>query len=175
MSPRYARAVFAALILSALLAASACKDGGGEASETDATASPSEEASPSADDESAAEEGPVPETTEAAVARFEDYLHALGEADVDTLCEIAAPAAKIAEDEGFGPCQETYGIVIDMISPEQAAALQTATVDEELVETKSDGGVHVPVEAVEAEAQFSEEDLGSYTLAYQDENWFIVD
>jgi hypothetical protein len=117
--------------------------------------------------------GPVANTTEAAVARFEDFLHALGEGDIDTLCDIAGPAAQVAEDEGFGPCPTTYGMVLGMISPEQAAALRTATVDIDRVGALA-GRVDIPVEAVVADVTFTESDLGSYTLAYQDGNWFIV-
>lgn len=120
--------------------------------------------------------GQVPNTTEAAIARFEDYLHALGEGDVDTLCEIAGPAAKIAEDQGFGPCESTFGTVVDdMISPEQAEALKAATVDPDKVDASTPGRVQFPVEAVVASMAFTEEDLGSYTLVYQDGNWFMVE
>lgn len=120
--------------------------------------------------------GQVPDTTEAAIARFEDYLHALGQGDVDTLCEIAGPAAQIAEDEGFGPCKSTYGTVVDdMISPEQKEALRAATVDPDRVDASTPGRVHIPVQAVVASLTFTEDDLGSYTLAYQDDNWFMVE
>jgi hypothetical protein len=118
--------------------------------------------------------GSVPNTTGAAVARFEDYLHALGAGDIDTVCEIAGPAAAIAEQQGFGDCPSTFGAVLGMISPDQKAALRTATVDIDRVSALG-GRVEVPVEAVVADVTFSESDLGSYTLAYQDGNWFIVE
>jgi len=117
---------------------------------------------------------PAPQTTEAAIARFEDYLHALGEEDIETACEIAGPGAQVAEDEGFGPCTEQYPIVFEMISPEQSAALRTATVDPDLVDDSTPGEVFVPLEAVIADATFTEDDLGSYTLRYQDGDWFLI-
>jgi subtilisin family serine protease len=114
------------------------------------------------------------DTTEAAIARYETYLHALGEGDVDTLCEIAGPGMEQAEDE-VGPCPEAFEIVIGMIAPDQATALRTATVDPALVDASTPGEVFIPVEAVVADATFGESDLGSYTLRFQDGDWFIVD
>jgi hypothetical protein len=118
---------------------------------------------------------PAPNSMEAAIARFEDYLHALGEGDIATICEIAGPAAQQAEDEGFGPCEETFATVLDMISPEQADALKTADVNLALIESTGPGQIHIPVEAVNASVTFTEDDLGSYTIAYQNNNWFIID
>jgi hypothetical protein len=143
---------------------------------------------PSTSQESSTTETSAPATTttttattattsqsEGAIARFEQYLHALGEGDIGTICEIAGPAAQTAEDQGFGPCETTFGVVMGMISPEQAAALRTATVDADLVDETTPGQVHIPVDAVVSSASFTEEDLGSYTLAYQNDNWYIID
>jgi len=118
--------------------------------------------------------GSVPNTTDAAIARFEDYLHATGAGDIDTMCEIAGPAAAIAEQEGFGDCPTTFGIMLGMISAEQKAALRTATVDDGQVAALG-GRVDIPAAAVVADVAFTESDLGDSTLAYQDGNWFIVD
>jgi hypothetical protein len=115
------------------------------------------------------------DTSQGAIARFEQYLHALGEGDIATICEIAGPAAQVAEDQGAGPCESSFGVVMGMISPEQSAALRTATVDPNRVDEATPGQVHVPVDAVVSSATFTEEDLGSYTLAYQNGNWYIID
>lgn len=114
-------------------------------------------------------------TKEAAIHRFEQFLHALGNEDIGVVCEIAAPAAKKAQDQGFGPCESTYGIVFRLISPAQKAALRTATVAPDLVVVQTPSVVRVPVEAVRSSANFTEGDLGSYTLSYLDGNWFITD
>ncbi|SDT65380.1 hypothetical protein [Jiangella sp. DSM 45060] len=116
-----------------------------------------------------------PETTEAAIARFETFLHALGAADVPTMCAIAGPAAAQAEAEGFGPCESTMAIMATLPSAEQLAALETATIDPELVDDSTPSQVTIPIEAVVADATFTEEDLGDTVLAYQDGDWFIVD
>lgn len=115
------------------------------------------------------------ETTEAAIARFETFLHALGTADVPTMCEIAGPAAAQAEAEGFGPCEATMAIMAGLPSAEQSTALQTARVDPGLVDDSTPGQVVIPVEAIIADASFTSGDLGDTTLAYQDGDWFVVD
>lgn len=113
------------------------------------------------------------DTVEGAIARFEQFLHALGESDVDTVCEIAGAAV---EDAGFDNCEAGYQMVFEMmITDEQAAALREATVDPSLVEERGPGEVFIPVEAVVADVEFSEENLGSYGLRYQDGAWIIVE
>ncbi|WP_203557863.1 hypothetical protein [Streptomyces sp. S4.7] len=50
----------------------------------------------------------APKTVEGAIQRYEEFLHAVGREDIDTVCEVAGPAAKQAEDQGFGPCESTF-------------------------------------------------------------------
>ncbi|WP_279617140.1 hypothetical protein [Streptomyces regalis] len=120
-------------------------------------------------------EQPAPKTKEGAIQRYEQYLHALGREDIDTVCEVAGPAAKKAQDQGFGPCTSTYAVVFQMISPAQKKALQTATVDPQRVVVRSPESIEMPVEAVRSSATFSESDLGSYTLEYIKDKWYITD
>ncbi|OXM75313.1 hypothetical protein CF166_01700 [Amycolatopsis sp. KNN50.9b] len=108
------------------------------------------------------------------IRRFEEFLHALGREDIAVVCEIAAPAAKKAEDQGFGPCEQTFRITFEMISPAQKRALRTATVDRAAV-TETTGRIEVPATAVRADTPFTENDLGDYTLQYLDGQWYIVD
>ncbi|TDE08931.1 hypothetical protein [Jiangella asiatica] len=145
------------------------------APETPEATAPETPAPTPADTSAPSGTGAAPDTTEGAIARFEEFLHALGNKDVATMCEIAGPAAAIAEAEGFGPCESTFAIVVEMPSPEQSTALQTATVDPNLVDDSTAGQVIIPVEAIVADATLDEEELGDTTLAYQDGNWFIVD
>lgn len=114
-------------------------------------------------------------TTAGAVARFEQFLHALGDQDIDTVCEIAGPAAKKAEDEGFGPCEQTFGYVFQMISPAQKTALKTATVDTGQITATTPTKIEIPAAAVQAAVTFTSGDLGDYTVEYLGEQWFITD
>ncbi|MFD4771418.1 hypothetical protein [Streptomyces niveus] len=118
---------------------------------------------------------PAPRTTEAAIERYEEFLHAVGREDIDTVCEVAGPAAKRAEDQGFGPCTATFQITFKMISPTQKKALQTATVDPGRVVELVPGKVEMPTESIKSSATFSEDELGSSTLEYLKNNWYITD
>ncbi|MEW1791058.1 MULTISPECIES: hypothetical protein [Streptomyces] len=118
---------------------------------------------------------PAPRTTEAAIERYEEFLHAVGREDIDTVCEVAGPAAEQAEDQGFGPCTATFRITFQMISPTQKKALQTATVDPTRVVELAPGKVEMPTESVKSSATFGEDELGSSTLEYLKNNWYITD
>ncbi|GGO45354.1 hypothetical protein GCM10012286_33680 [Streptomyces lasiicapitis] len=118
---------------------------------------------------------PAPRTKQGAIQRYEQYLHALGREDIDTVCEVAAPAAKKAQDEGVGPCTSTYATVFKMISPTQKNALKTATVDPQRVAVRTPDKIEMPVAAVRSSATFTESDLGNYTLEYLKNNWYITD
>ncbi|MEU9091585.1 hypothetical protein ACIOEW_39960 [Streptomyces sp. NPDC087901] len=118
---------------------------------------------------------PAPRTKEGAIQRYEQYLHALGREDIDKVCEVAGPAARKAQDQGFGPCASTYAVVFQMMSSTQKKALRTATVDPQRIVVRTPDKIDMPVEAVRASAAFSESDLGSYTLEYLKNDWYITD
>ncbi|NEA54784.1 hypothetical protein G3I60_11670 [Streptomyces sp. SID13666] len=118
---------------------------------------------------------PAPKTKERAIQRYEQYLHALGREDIHTVCEVAGPGAKKAEEKGFGPCTSTYVIVFQMISPAQKKILRTATVDPQRVSVRTPDKIEMPVESVRPSGTFSESDLGNYTLEYLKNDWYITD
>ncbi|MGW3955532.1 hypothetical protein ACWEKM_32450 [Streptomyces sp. NPDC004752] len=168
------------------LVACAC---GPEKSKGDADAQPSQpsastraeepSATPSARTEKPSAEPtgaqPAPRTKEGAIQRYEQYLHAVGREDIDTVCEVAGPAAKQAQEQGFGPCTATFVTVFQMISPAQKKALQTATVDPQRVAVRTPDKMEIPAEAVRASVTFSESELGSSTLEYLKNDWYITD
>jgi hypothetical protein len=174
MALRMTRIGIASLGLLALVGVAGCgNDGKGAVSSASASDSATtSESSPSA---ASSSQAPAKDSTEAAIGRFEDFLHAMGDEDIDTVCEIAGPAAKKAEDDGFGPCESTYPMVFEMISPEQSTALKSATVDESEIDDSVAGTVQFPVECVKSDATFTEQDLGDYTMTFQDGDWFITD
>ncbi|MCE7010329.1 hypothetical protein LWC34_47130 [Kibdelosporangium philippinense] len=110
-----------------------------------------------------------------ALERFEEYLHAVGNENLDVVCEIAGPGAKKAEQKGFGPCRTTMPIMFKMFSPQQKAALRTATVDKSQVIEKP-GVVEVPATAVRAgSVKFTSSNLGDYTMTLMNGKWFVTD
>jgi hypothetical protein len=118
----------------------------------------------------------VPKSKEGAIQRYEQFLHAVGREDLDTICEVAAPAAKKAQDDGFGPCRSTFPITFQMIPDSQQKAMRTATVDPELVVVQSPTKVVIPLAAVKSTPPLSEEGLGdSAVVEYADNNWYVTD
>ncbi|HEX3815133.1 MAG TPA: S8 family serine peptidase [Mycobacteriales bacterium] len=114
-----------------------------------------------------------PATTDAALARYVKFLHALGNSDTTTICEIAGPAMKKAEAEGIGPCPTAFRVVFQMISPAQRTALKTATVDRAGITVRSPHEIFIPVTAVKASVTFTSEDLGDSTMEYQHGQWYV--
>lgn len=117
----------------------------------------------------------APRSKEGAIQRYEEFLHAVGREDIKTVCEVAGPAAKQAEDQGFGPCESTFPITFQMISPEKKKALRTATVDPQRVAELAPDKFEIPPEAVRASATFSESEIGSSTMGYVKDEWYVVD
>lgn len=118
---------------------------------------------------------PAPRTKQGAIERYEEFLHAVGREDIDTVCEVAGPAAKQAEDQGFGPCTATFRITFQMISPTQKKALQTATVDPGRVVELAPEKFEMPTASVKSSATFAEDELGSSTMEYLKNNWYVTD
>ncbi|WP_329201755.1 MULTISPECIES: hypothetical protein [unclassified Streptomyces] len=167
--------VSAAVSASVVLVACAC---GPEKAKEDADAKPSQQSAAAGTEKPSTaptSNQPAPMTKERAIRRYEQYLHGLGREDIDTVCEVAGPGAKKAQNQGFGPCTSTYVVVFQMISPEQKKALQTATVDPQRVAVRTLDKIEMPLEAVRSSATFTESDLGSYSMEYLKNDYYITD
>ncbi|MFE7616498.1 hypothetical protein [Streptomyces sp. NPDC057496] len=178
----------AAVVVGVALVACAC---GPEEKQDDVGAKPEKSSQPSASarsEEPSAEPSPsapsekpptgdrsVPRTKEGAIQRYEQYLRAVGREDIDTVCEVAGPAAKQAEDQGFGPCTSTFLVTFRMISPAQKKALRTATVDPQGVTMVTPDKFEMPATSVRSSVAFSDSEIGSSTLEYLKDNWYITD
>ncbi|WP_409183278.1 hypothetical protein F9C11_02140 [Amycolatopsis sp. VS8301801F10] len=137
------------------------------ASSSSAKPSPSTSAAPSS---SAAAAG----TGGDAVERYEAFMHAAGREDLATVCEIAGPAAKQAEDQGMGPCEKTMPMAFQLISPTQKKALQSATVDRSKIKEGAKR-VEIPARAVKASVKFTDSDLGDAVMENRGGKWYVVD
>lgn len=156
--------------------ATACNDSASPAATTGPTTSTttSSEQPPPTTTTTTTTTTPAGPTKEGAIARYEQYLHAVGAADVATICDIAGPAAKQAEDQGFGPCEQTIPITLGMISAAQKQALTAATVDPAQV-TGDATTVAIPAAAIRATMQFTDSDIGDATMGFLDGQWFVTD
>ncbi|MFD8497546.1 hypothetical protein [Amycolatopsis sp. NPDC059657] len=119
-------------------------------------------------------EGPDPSKA-GGIARYTKFLRAVGAQDLDVVCEIAAPAAKKAEKDGFGPCKQTMTMMFGMISAKQKEALRGATIDPAAVKTISATQIQVPSNAIKASVKFTDSDFGNQTLKFQGGDWYIYD
>jgi hypothetical protein len=111
------RTRYVCVVVSVLVGLTAgCTGDGGGTAPTSAGTSPSTGRSSPTGPASASLTSPsmAPITVDAALQRYEQYLHALGREDVGTLCDIAARAVKKAEEKGFGPCATTFPIMLGM-------------------------------------------------------------
>jgi hypothetical protein len=167
MKRTLSRTVAVALALTAALALSACKDSSdasdGKSSDKSSSAQTSKSSSPSPTED--------PKSAIGAISRYEDYLHAVGNKDTDTMCEIAKPAM----DTVGGDCASNFQMMFQLFSADQLNALKTATIDKPQVQEKSVGEVFIPATAVKCDAKFSSDTLGDVTMKYQNDNWFIID
>ncbi|MCF2530307.1 hypothetical protein [Yinghuangia soli] len=187
-----------AIALAGLLVLAGCSgDGGGDSATNAATSAAPGTPSASAAPSSAPASSPAPaasttappatsaapssapagsaQTKEGAIARYEEYLHAIGREDLDTACVIAAPAAKQAEAMGIGPCKTSLGMMEQMIAPAQKKALQTATIDPAKVDVQGPAKVEIPASAIRTAVTFTSRDLGDSTLEYLNGAWYITD
>ncbi|WP_116204774.1 hypothetical protein [Amycolatopsis circi] len=159
----------------ALLISSCSGESGGTASPAPSTAPASSSAAQPSPSTSAAPSSSAAESTGGdAVERYEAFMHAAGKEDLATVCEIAGPAAKQAEDQGMGPCEKTMPMAFKLISPTQKKALQTATVDRSKIK---DGAkkVEIPASAVKASVKFTDSDLGDAVMENRGGKWYVVD
>ncbi|MFI7122117.1 hypothetical protein [Amycolatopsis sp. NPDC049868] len=108
-----------------------------------------------------------------AVGRYEAFLHAIGDEDITTACEIGRLSTKKLEKRGLGPCEETLRGTFQFYSPAEKRALQGATVDRSRV-TEDSTGVTIPVDAVKADATFIESELREATMERRDGKWQLV-
>ncbi|WP_240691448.1 hypothetical protein [Amycolatopsis nivea] len=163
----------------ALLISSCSGESGGTAAP--APSAPSSAPAPSSAAQPSPSTSAAPATSSAAestggdaVDRYEAFMHAAGRQDLATVCEIAGPAAKQAEDQGMGPCEKTMPMAFQLISPAQKKALQTATVDRSKIKEGAKR-VEIPARAVKASVKFTDSDLGDAVMENRGGKWYVVD
>jgi hypothetical protein len=138
---------------------------------TDAAPPDAAQPDPARPDAGAAPAGP---RLDSAIARYEQYLHAIGAGDVATVCEIAGPAAKKAEAEGFGSCEQGISIMLSMYSPKEKTALRSATVDPAKVTVRG-RTVQIPHAAHRVAIPMDSYSLPDSEMSYVDGQWFLTD
>jgi hypothetical protein len=116
---------------------------------------------------------PAAPATEGAIARYERFLHAVGAADVPTVCEIVGDALE-KENPGLGSCETIAGTGFTLLSAAQKQAFRGATVDPKKVIAQG-GTVRIPASAVRAAAPLTADDIGDTTMSYRDGQWYATE
>ncbi|HEY2058069.1 hypothetical protein [Amycolatopsis sp. NBC_01480] len=107
-----------------------------------------------------------------AVGRYATFLHAIGNEDVATACEIGGDTTKKLEAD-LGPCEKQMQLTVEMYSPTEKAAMQGATVDRSAVD-ESSTRVEIPVSAVKVGADLTDTELPDAIMEQRDVKWYLV-
>lgn len=106
-----------------------------------------------------------------AVGRYETYLHAIGNEDVATACEIGRIAAEKRGRGEPGSCEHSMEIRFGMYSPDEKRAMRAATVDRSGVDASATR-VDIPTHAVKVDVELIETELDDATMELRDGKWF---
>ncbi|MCR6482842.1 hypothetical protein M8542_08430 [Amycolatopsis sp. OK19-0408] len=107
-----------------------------------------------------------------AVGRYETYLHAIGNRDVATACEIGRPAAEESRGSS-GPCEQSMKIQFGMYDPDEMKAMRGAKVDKAGI-TESPTRVEIPTGAVKVDVELIETELNDAVMELRDGKWYRV-
>jgi subtilisin family serine protease len=114
--------------------------------------------------------GTAPRTVEAAVARFEEFVHALGAGDVATACAIGRPAV---EAGGGGlSCEEAVPLLREMAPEDELAALTEVTVDPAQVTQAGPNRVEIPPAYPYSTEPETDPPI---VMEHDGTNWFVVE
>ncbi|WP_328701328.1 hypothetical protein [Amycolatopsis pittospori] len=114
--------------------------------------------------------GAVAHTPDGAAGVMEDYHHALGAKDLDTVCRITGPAF----DGGDKECRSLTPIQFGMFSSGDLQKLKLTKVDRAKVQSKGPDKVTVPPAAISPKASIMESDPKTFTMAWRDGTWVII-
>ncbi|WP_284742351.1 hypothetical protein [Amycolatopsis sp. RTGN1] len=133
-------------------------------------AAPSDASSPTEPSEAKPSTEPVGDD---AVGRYETYLHAIGNKDVTTACEIGRIADEKKGRGSLGPCEHSMEFQFEMYSPEEKKAMQGATVDRSRI-TESPTRVEIPAAVVKVDVELIETELDDAVMELRDGKWYRV-
>jgi len=114
--------------------------------------------------------GAVAHTPEGAASVMEEYHHALGEKDLETVCRITAPAF----DGGMKECRQLTPIQFGMLSADDVKKLKQTRVDRAKLQSKGPDKVVVPPSAIAPQIAMMASDPKTFTMAWQGGTWVVV-
>ncbi|MFJ8910920.1 hypothetical protein [Amycolatopsis sp. NPDC102389] len=114
--------------------------------------------------------GAVAHTPEGAASVMEEYHHALGEKDLETVCRITGPAF----DGGMKECRQLTPIQFGMLSADDVKKLKQTRVDRAKLQSKGPDKVVVPPGAIAPQIAMMASDPKAFTMAWQGGTWVVV-
>jgi hypothetical protein len=163
------------LVTGLALLIAGCSGGSGSSEAGSNGAAPAAESSATDTADAAATEETKPPTKKEgddAVGRYATYLHAIGNEDVATACEIGGDTTKKMEAD-LGPCEKQMKLTFMMYSPSEKAALLGATVDRSAID-ESPARVDIPISAVKVSAELTDTELPDAVMEQRDGKWYLV-
>ena len=115
--------------------------------------------------------GAVAHTPDGAASVMEEYHHALGAKDLETVCRITAPAF----DGGMKECRSLTPMQFGMFSDDDLKKLKLTRVDRAKVQSKGADKVIVPPAAIAPQAAMMAAQPKTFTMAWRDGTWVIID
>ncbi|WP_410664650.1 hypothetical protein [Amycolatopsis sp. lyj-84] len=115
--------------------------------------------------------GPAAHTPVGAASVMEEFHHALGAKNLETVCRISAPAY----DGGIKECRSLTPMLFEMFTPEDLKNLKATRVDPAKVRSKGPDQVTVPPKAIAPKATIMDSDPKTFTMAWRDGTWVIID
>ncbi|UUV29160.1 hypothetical protein NQK81_30865 [Amycolatopsis roodepoortensis] len=115
--------------------------------------------------------GAVAQTPDGAASVMEEYHHALGEKDLDTVCRITAPAF----DGGMKECRSLTPVQFGMLSADDVKKLKSTRVDRAKLQSKGPDKVLVPPGAISPQIAMMAAQPKTFTMAWRGGTWVVID
>ncbi|MFD6068476.1 hypothetical protein [Amycolatopsis lurida] len=115
--------------------------------------------------------GTVAHTPDGAADVMEEYHHALGDKDLDTVCRITAPAF----DGGMKECRSLTPMQFGMLSADDVKKLKSTRVDRAKLQSKGPDKVLVPPGAISPQIAMMAAAPKTFTMAWRGGTWVVID
>ncbi|MGW4827009.1 hypothetical protein ACWEOG_05465 [Amycolatopsis japonica] len=115
--------------------------------------------------------GAVAHTPDGAASVMEEYHHALGDKDLETVCRITGPAF----DGGMKECRQLTPMQFGMLSADDVKKLKATRVDRAKLQSKGPDKVVVPPGAIAPQIAMMAAQPKTFTMAWRGGTWVIVD
>ncbi|EME63762.1 hypothetical protein [Amycolatopsis decaplanina] len=115
--------------------------------------------------------GAVAHSPDGAASVMEEYFHALGAKDLETVCRITGPAF----DGGMKECRDLTPVQFGMLSDDDLKKLKAIRVDRAKLQSKGPDKVVVPPASIAPQIAMMAAEPKTFTMAWRGGTWVVVD